>query len=193
MVLYYRHVLGLELHHIAGYESGADFYHLRTGTTRPLAVCASGKPAASPFYRSEVPAHIGVMISPVKCLHARGVRFRALRQSAGITEGLQQSGVHGAWCDMSYRGCLARRCSGTVGAGTTGESAGFPAAAPRCYRETEWPGRLTITISAGHRDLSDVVAVFDQPEGGVGKLITTILRPVTKNLSGALKVFGPVK
>ncbi|MGK3285648.1 NlpC/P60 family protein, partial [Klebsiella pneumoniae] len=24
------------------------------------------------FYRGEVPAHIGVMISPVKCLHARG-------------------------------------------------------------------------------------------------------------------------
>ncbi|MGP1224146.1 host specificity factor TipJ family phage tail protein [Serratia sp. CY38905] len=36
----------------------------------------------------------------------------------------------------------------------------------------------------------DVVAVFDQPEGGVGKLVTTILRPVTKILSGALKVFG---
>lgn len=36
----------------------------------------------------------------------------------------------------------------------------------------------------------DVVAVFDQPEGGVGKLVTTILRPVSKILSGALKVFG---
>lgn len=25
VVLYYRHVLGLELHHITGYESGAEF------------------------------------------------------------------------------------------------------------------------------------------------------------------------
>lgn len=34
---------------------------------------------------------------------------------------------------------------------------------------------------------NDVVLIFDQPEGGVGKLINTILRPVTKILSGAMK------
>ncbi len=42
VVLYYRNVLGLELHHIAGYESGSGFHHLlRTGTL-PLAACSCG-------------------------------------------------------------------------------------------------------------------------------------------------------
>lgn len=36
----------------------------------------------------------------------------------------------------------------------------------------------------------DVVSVFDQPEGGVGKVITSVLRPVTKVLSGVMKLFG---
>ncbi|WP_416413790.1 host specificity factor TipJ family phage tail protein [Pantoea sp. App145] len=36
----------------------------------------------------------------------------------------------------------------------------------------------------------DLVAVFDQPEGGVGKLISSILRPVTKILTGAMKLLG---
>lgn len=42
VVLYYRHVLGLELHHIAGYESGADFITCYEQETRPLAACAGG-------------------------------------------------------------------------------------------------------------------------------------------------------
>lgn len=37
---------------------------------------------------------------------------------------------------------------------------------------------------------SDIIAVYDQPEGGVGKLITSVLRPVTKIFSGALKLLG---
>ncbi|MBS0854936.1 MULTISPECIES: host specificity factor TipJ family phage tail protein [unclassified Tatumella] len=36
----------------------------------------------------------------------------------------------------------------------------------------------------------DVIGVFDQPEGGVGKVITSVLRPVTKVLSGVMKLFG---
>ena len=73
VVLYYRHVLGLELHHIAGYESGADFitcYEQEHAHWRRVPVAAIGCIAV--FYRGDVPAHIGVMISPVKCLHARG-------------------------------------------------------------------------------------------------------------------------
>lgn len=73
VVLYYRHVLGLELHHIAGYESGADFitcYEQERAHWRRVPVAATGCIAV--FYRGEVPAHIGVMISPIKCLHARG-------------------------------------------------------------------------------------------------------------------------
>ncbi|HDX8712859.1 TPA: C40 family peptidase [Klebsiella michiganensis] len=73
VVLHYRHVLGLELHHIAGYESGDDFitcYEQERAHWRRVPVAATGCIAV--FYRGEVPAHIGVMISPVKCLHARG-------------------------------------------------------------------------------------------------------------------------
>ena len=73
VVLYYRHVLGLELHHIAGYESGEEFitcYEQEHVHWRRVPVATTGCIAV--FYRGEVPAHIGVMISPGKCLHARG-------------------------------------------------------------------------------------------------------------------------
>lgn len=73
VVLYYRHVLGLELHHIAGYESGAEFitcYEQEYAHWRLVHAALPGCIAV--FYRGEVPAHIGVMTSPVKCLHARG-------------------------------------------------------------------------------------------------------------------------
>ncbi|MDR6253671.1 hypothetical protein QE362_001414 [Klebsiella variicola] len=56
-----------------GYESGADFitcYEQERAHWRRVPVAATGCIAV--FYRGEVPAHIGVMISPVKCLHARG-------------------------------------------------------------------------------------------------------------------------
>ncbi|WP_025903279.1 host specificity factor TipJ family phage tail protein [Tatumella sp. UCD-D_suzukii] len=36
----------------------------------------------------------------------------------------------------------------------------------------------------------DVVSVFDQPEGGVGKVITSVISPITKILPGVMKLFG---
>jgi hypothetical protein len=50
VVLYYRHVLGLELHHIAGYESGADFITCYEQEHATGGVCRWRPPAASPFF-----------------------------------------------------------------------------------------------------------------------------------------------
>lgn len=92
---------------------------------------------------------------------------------------------------MSYRGCWRAAAAGTVDAGTTLVSL---LDSLQLHRDVivKLNGRALpddYDISRPLRS-GDAVAVFDQPEGGVGKLITTILRPVTKILSGALKVFG---
>lgn len=73
VVLYYRHVLGIELHHMPGYENQADFvtcYEQEVSAWKGISTPSEGVIAV--FYRGSVPAHIGVMVSPVKCLHARG-------------------------------------------------------------------------------------------------------------------------
>lgn len=92
---------------------------------------------------------------------------------------------------MSYRGCWRAAAAGTVDAGTTLVSL---LDSLQLHRDVivKLNGRALPDDYDISRPLlsGDVVAVFDQPEGGVGKLITTILRPVTKILSGALKVFG---
>jgi hypothetical protein len=46
VVLYYRHVLGLELHHVAGYESGADFITCYEENSNTGGVCRCRFPAA---------------------------------------------------------------------------------------------------------------------------------------------------
>nr|DAL55998.1 MAG TPA_asm: hypothetical protein [Caudoviricetes sp.] len=73
VVLYYRHVLGLELHHIPGYESGADFitcYSEESPNWRAVPVAWPGCLAV--FYYADRPVHVGVMLDPIKCLHSRG-------------------------------------------------------------------------------------------------------------------------
>ncbi|CAI1631127.1 C40 family peptidase [Serratia liquefaciens] len=72
VVLYYRHVLGIEIHQTPGYEAGKDFltcfdgdvvfWHPSPGRDGDIAV----------FYRGDEPAHIGVIVGGGKCLHSRG-------------------------------------------------------------------------------------------------------------------------
>lgn len=73
VVLYYRNVLGLELHHMPGYEADSNFvtcYEQEVTAWRSVPAPVTGCIAV--FYRGQVPAHIGVMVNPVKCLHSRG-------------------------------------------------------------------------------------------------------------------------
>ncbi|ARU94549.1 NlpC/P60 family protein [Tatumella citrea] len=73
VVLYYRHVLNKELHHIPGYESESDFvtcYMQERAHWQKVIYLVKGCLAV--FYRGEYPSHVGVMISPGKCLHSRG-------------------------------------------------------------------------------------------------------------------------
>ena len=73
VVLYYRHVLGKELHHIPGYESDADFitcYTQQRMNWQEANSAVIGNLAV--FYRGGSPSHVGVIVSPGKCLHSRG-------------------------------------------------------------------------------------------------------------------------
>jgi len=71
VVLYYRHVLGIELHDVAGYESGKDFvtcYSAESDFWADEPVARSGSIAV--FYIGDQPDHVGLMLTPTKCLHA---------------------------------------------------------------------------------------------------------------------------
>lgn len=71
VVLYFRHVVGVELHQIEDYEAGKDFitcYQQEAEFWVPKPVPAAGRIAV--FYKADTPDHVGVMVSPVKCLHA---------------------------------------------------------------------------------------------------------------------------
>lgn len=73
VVLYYRHVIGIELHHLADYESGSDFVTCHDAETQhwlPVLSPVSGDIAV--FYHGDIPQHIGIIVSPGKCLHSRG-------------------------------------------------------------------------------------------------------------------------
>jgi len=72
VVLYYRHVLGIEIHHDAGYESGSDFVTCHQGEvtfwqqeTHPT------DDGIFIGYIGSQPAHIGLIIDG-QAFHSRG-------------------------------------------------------------------------------------------------------------------------
>lgn len=71
-VLYYRHVLGIELHQTPDYEAGADFFTCYQGDV--VHWQKVDKPVEGGIfvgYRASQPAHVGLILNR-KALHSRG-------------------------------------------------------------------------------------------------------------------------
>jgi len=72
VVLYYRHVLGIELHQTPDYESGADFFTCYQGDVvfwRLVDNPVEGGIFVG--YRGAQPAHVGLVLNR-QALHSRG-------------------------------------------------------------------------------------------------------------------------
>lgn len=72
VVLYYRHVLGVEIHHSPNYESGADFVTCFDGDVVFWEQVAN--PAHNGIfvaYNGSQPAHVGLIVDR-KAFHSRG-------------------------------------------------------------------------------------------------------------------------
>ncbi|HAV1664523.1 TPA: C40 family peptidase [Enterobacter hormaechei subsp. xiangfangensis] len=72
VVLYYRHVLGIELHQTPDYETGADFFTCYQGDV--VFWRKVDKPVEGGIfvgYRGAQPAHVGLVLNR-KAIHARG-------------------------------------------------------------------------------------------------------------------------
>lgn len=83
VVLYYRHVLGIEIHHAPDYEAGADFLTCFSGEVvywRPSDIIVDGGIFIA-WYGSQ-PVHVGLTVNGM-ALHSRGqnghVRADSLR------------------------------------------------------------------------------------------------------------------
>ncbi|HCN5322470.1 TPA: C40 family peptidase [Escherichia coli] len=72
VVLYYRHVLGIELHQTPDYEAGTDFFTCYQGDVvfwRPVDKPVEGGIFVG--YRGAQPAHVGLVLNR-QALHSRG-------------------------------------------------------------------------------------------------------------------------
>lgn len=72
VVLYYRHVIGIELHQTPDYEAGEDFFTCYQGDVvfwRKVEIPVEGGIFVG--YRGAQPAHVGMVLNR-KAVHARG-------------------------------------------------------------------------------------------------------------------------
>ncbi len=104
VVLYYRHVLGIELHQTPDYEAGADFFTCYQGDV--VFWRQVDKPIEGGIfvgYRGAQPAHVGSVLNR-KAIHARGGKRKRERGFiAGNSAGIHQSGVFFLWRWLRYR------------------------------------------------------------------------------------------
>lgn len=72
VVLYYRHVLGIEIHQTKGYEAGEAFVTCFEGDVVFWRPSTGREGDVVVFYSADIPAHIGLVMPSGKCLHSRG-------------------------------------------------------------------------------------------------------------------------
>lgn len=75
VLLYYKHVLGIELPEITGYEQGEcdTSQGWQSGVHQWQQVDkAAGSGLVFTCYKGNKPSHVGITISPTKVLHSRG-------------------------------------------------------------------------------------------------------------------------
>jgi cell wall-associated NlpC family hydrolase len=72
VVMYYRHVLGIEIHHTPGYEAGADFVTCFEGDVVFWRQVDNPEPnGIFVGYRGAQPVHVGLVIGR-QLMHSRG-------------------------------------------------------------------------------------------------------------------------
>lgn len=72
VVLFFRHVAGIELHQTPDYEAGKDFITCYEGDRVFWQLGGRIEGNIAVFYRGDKPDHVGVVIDGNRCLHSRG-------------------------------------------------------------------------------------------------------------------------
>ncbi|MEP9116290.1 NlpC/P60 family protein [Enterobacter roggenkampii] len=72
VVLYFRHVSGIEIHQTPDYEAGEDFITCYEGDRIFWRAGSRKEGNIAVFYRGERPDHVGIVIGSNRCLHSRG-------------------------------------------------------------------------------------------------------------------------
>lgn len=72
VVLYYRHVLGIEIHQTPDYEAGSDFITCYDGDAAFWSHSAPQSGGLAVFFKGNHPDHVGIVVNGNRCLHSLG-------------------------------------------------------------------------------------------------------------------------